>query len=66
MQKVVDEVLESDRGAVLCTHRPVLPMVFDALGLRAGQRGEELAPAEMLVVHVRKGKVVAVERHRTG
>jgi phosphohistidine phosphatase SixA/ADP-ribose pyrophosphatase YjhB (NUDIX family) len=66
VQKVVDKVLEEDRGAVICTHRPVLPMVFDALGLHAGLPGEELAPAEMLVVHVRKGKVVAVERHRTG
>ncbi len=66
VQKVVEEVLERDQGAVFCTHRPVLPLVYDALGLRAGQRGEELDPAEMLVLHVRKGKVVAVERHRTG
>jgi phosphohistidine phosphatase SixA/ADP-ribose pyrophosphatase YjhB (NUDIX family) len=66
VQKVVDELLEAERGAVVCTHRPVLPVVYDALGLRSGQRGEELGMAELLVVHVRKGKVVAVERHRTG
>jgi 8-oxo-dGTP diphosphatase len=66
VQKVVEELLEGDRGAVLCSHRPVLPTVYDALGLRAKQRGEELAPAEMLVVHVRKGGIVAVERHRIG
>ena len=64
--KVVDELLAGDRGAVLCSHRPVLPLVYDALGLRAKQRGDELAPAEMLVVHVRKGKVLSVERHRLG
>jgi 8-oxo-(d)GTP phosphatase len=63
VQKIVDELLGGDRGAVLCSHRPVLPEVYDALGLRAAQRGVELEPAEMLVVHVRKGKVVAVERH---
>ncbi len=63
IQKIVDELLEGGQGGVLCTHRPVLPVVYDALGLRKGQRGEELETAEMLVVHVRKGAVVAVERH---
>lgn len=66
VEKVVEELLEGDQGAVLCSHRPVLPQVYDALGLRAKQRGDELAPAEMLVVHVRKGGIVAVERHRIG
>ncbi|WP_183092512.1 NUDIX hydrolase [Nocardioides stalactiti] len=63
VQRVVDDVLDGDQGAVLCTHRPVLPEVLDALGLRVGSRGEELATAEMLIVHVRKSAVVAVERH---
>ena len=66
VQKVVDELLEGDQGAVICTHRPVLPVVYDALGLLAGEQAEELAPGEMLVVHVRKGGVVSVERHRIG
>jgi 8-oxo-dGTP pyrophosphatase MutT (NUDIX family) len=66
VQKVVDELLEGDQGAVICTHRPVLPVVYEALGLLAGEQAEELAPAEMLVVHVRKGGVVSVERHRIG
>ncbi|KAA1427512.1 NUDIX hydrolase [Nocardioides antri] len=64
IRKIIDEVVDGDEGAVLCTHRPVLPHVYDALGLRPAQRGDELATAEMLVVHVRKGNVVAVERHR--
>jgi 8-oxo-dGTP pyrophosphatase MutT (NUDIX family) len=64
--KVVDELLEGDQGAILCTHRPVLPLVYDAMGLRARQVGDELECAEMLVVHVRKAEIVAVERHRAG
>lgn len=70
VQRVVDELLAADQGSVLCTHRPVLPVVYDALGLlpgeRADERGDQLAPAEMLVVHVHQGGVVAVERHRLG
>ncbi|GAB2854590.1 NUDIX domain-containing protein [Nocardioides pacificus] len=46
-------------GSVLCTHRPVLPLVWDALGLPAVR----LEPGAMLVVHHRKGKVVATELH---
>jgi phosphohistidine phosphatase SixA len=66
VEKVVEELLEGDQGAVICSHRPVLPQVYDALGLRGKQRGDDLAPAEMLVVHVRKGGIVAVERHGIG
>ncbi|MDZ5619979.1 NUDIX hydrolase [Nocardioides bizhenqiangii] len=66
IEKVVAELLEDDQGAVLCSHRPVLPKIYGALGLRARQVGDELDPAEMLVVHVRKSKIVAVERHRIG
>jgi 8-oxo-dGTP diphosphatase len=66
VEKIVEELLDVGRGAVICSHRPILPLVFDALGLRSIQRGTELSPAEMLVVHVRKGSVVAVERHHAG
>lgn len=57
---VVDELLAQDDGAVLCTHRPVLPSVFDALGLDESK----LAPGGMVVCHHRKGKIVATERHQ--
>ena len=57
--RVVDELLDSGEGAVLCTHRPVLPAVFDALGIPE----LHLEPGGMLVVHHRKGKVVATEHH---
>lgn len=60
---VVSELLAAEEGAVLCSHRPVLPLVLDAFGVKKRHRREQLAPAEMLVLHVRKHKVVAVERH---
>ena len=56
--RLVDELLHSGEGAVLCTHRPVLPAVFDAIGVE----DPRLEPGALLVVHHRKGKVVATER----
>lgn len=52
-----------ERGpTVLCTHRPVLPWVFEALGVR----DPKLEKGELLVMHVRKGRIVATERHLPG
>jgi 8-oxo-(d)GTP phosphatase len=59
---VVEELVAGDEGAVLCTHRPVLPKVFDALGLKKPR----LELGEMLVLHLRKGTVVASERQLVG
>jgi len=44
---------------VVCSHRPVLPLVFNALGMRK----LSLDKGEMAVAHLRKGRVVAIERH---
>lgn len=55
--QLVDSLLDGGESSVLCTHRPVLPTVFDALGVP----DVELDPAAMVVVHHRKGKVVASE-----
>ena len=57
--RLVDELVTAEEGAVICSHRPVLPAVFDALGVPAAA----LEPGEMLVVHLRQGKVQATERH---
>ena len=57
--RVIDELIDSGEGAVVCTHRPVLPAVFDALGIPE----QHLEPGGMLVAHHRKGKVIATERH---
>jgi 8-oxo-dGTP diphosphatase len=45
---------------VLCTHRPVLPLVYAALGVPE----RKLEVGSMLVVHHRRGQVVAVEHHQ--
>ncbi|ANH38135.1 Diadenosine hexaphosphate hydrolase [Nocardioides dokdonensis FR1436] len=56
---LVDDLHAGRRGIVLCTHRPVLPMVFEALGVD----DPGLAPGEMVVVHLRRGRVLATEQH---
>ncbi len=57
--EIVDELLHAGEGSVLCTHRPVLPSVFDALGIDE----IHLEPGGLLVVHHRKGKILATEHH---
>ena len=52
-------LLETKEAAVVCTHRPLIPWVFDALGLDQ----QSLDPGSMVVVHHRRAKVVAVEHH---
>ena len=54
---LVGALLEARESTVLCTHRPVLPTVLDALRLP----DTALEPGAMLVVHHRKGRVVATE-----
>jgi 8-oxo-dGTP diphosphatase len=62
--EVVDELLHSREGSVLCSHRPVLPAVFDTMRLdRLGVEGLTLEPAQLLVVHHHGGTPVAVELH---
>lgn len=55
----VEAVLTTKEPTVLCTHRPVLPWVFEALGLEP----TALEPGAMFVVHHRDGWVVATEQH---
>jgi 8-oxo-dGTP diphosphatase len=52
-------VLDSSRPTVICSHRPVLPDLLDLLHVSE----EPLSPAEVVVVHHRKGRVAATERH---
>ena len=54
----VARLLEERVPAVLCTHRPVLPMVLETLGLEP----TPLDPAAAVVVHHRHGRIVAIER----
>lgn len=57
VEDAVEELLESGESAVVCTHRPVLPAVFEALGLE----GSRLDPAGMVVLHHRDGVPLRVE-----
>ena len=59
VRAVVDDLLAGGEDAVLCTHRPVLPLVFDCLGVEAIAQ----ATGELVVAHHRGGRVRAVERH---
>lgn len=56
---LVDEVLGTKKPTVLCTHRPVLPWFFEHLDMPA----VPLQPGEFVVVHHRRGEIVASERH---
>jgi 8-oxo-dGTP pyrophosphatase MutT (NUDIX family)/phosphohistidine phosphatase SixA len=56
---LVDDLVGSGEDALLCTHRPVLPSVYDALGIAR----EHHRTGELVVVHHRDGRVRAIERH---
>lgn len=58
--EIIDALIEEGKRTVLCTHRPVLPDVFFTLGLA----DPRLEPGHLLLVHHRKGRVVATETHQ--
>jgi 8-oxo-dGTP diphosphatase len=74
-RRQVQRLLDRGRPAVLCTHRPVLPQVFDVLreaaprdvGAEVPAKDPFLAPGEVLVAQVLAAgphRVVSVERHQ--
>ena len=73
--KVVKKLLEADKAAVLCSHRPALPTILDVLA-KHGTPAQEirihearaLEPGSLIVVHMhtdKKGtrRIVDVETH---
>ena len=58
VQRSVEALLDRKPPVVLCTHRPTLPWIFEAIGMDP----YDLAPGEGVVVHHRKGAVLAVEK----
>jgi 8-oxo-(d)GTP phosphatase len=60
VERHVTRLLDHAEPAVLCTHRPVLPWVYEVLGVP----NPKLEAGALLVVHHRRGRVVAVDRHR--
>jgi 8-oxo-dGTP pyrophosphatase MutT (NUDIX family)/phosphohistidine phosphatase SixA len=78
-EKVVHDLVTDGRSAVLCTHRPALPTIVDALSNygTAAQAAAlvditALAPGEMTVVHMTTGKtsltrrIVSIETYAPG
>jgi len=71
--RLVGKLLAKDRPVLLCTHRPVLSTVLEAVAAHASEgvagalpvHDPYLGPGEVLVAHVARGtgRVVAVERH---
>lgn len=57
--RLLDELIAAREAAVVCTHRPVLPLFFAHLDIPV----VPLQPGELVVVHHRKGQLVASERH---
>lgn len=57
--EIVDGLFDRP-SAALCTHRPVFPHVFEALGMEP----VKLDPAALLVLHHRDGEIVSLEHHR--
>lgn len=55
----MDALLRSDEPMVVCSHRPVLPSLFTALGVR----DPGLKPGAFVVVHREQGQVRATEHH---
>jgi 8-oxo-dGTP diphosphatase len=59
VDKLVHELLTVKEPLVLCTHRPVLPDVFETMGVEP----RALDAGAMAVAHHRRGTVVALELH---
>jgi 8-oxo-dGTP pyrophosphatase MutT (NUDIX family)/phosphohistidine phosphatase SixA len=59
ISREVGRVMEGGKRIALCSHRPVLPVIFESIGIEA----VALEPAGVVVVHRREGKVVALEQH---
>ena len=57
MRDCVGPLLARKKRVVVCTHRPVLPWVFEALDLPE----VKLSPGQMVVVHRFAGRVLASE-----
>ena len=55
----IQKLLSAKAPVVLCTHRPVLPWVFEGLGIER----RKLEPGSLFVAHHRRDRVVAVEQH---
>lgn len=58
VERSVASLLDRKKPVVLSSHRPTLPWIFDAIGTDV----HDLAPGQAIVVHHRKGTVIATEK----
>jgi len=58
-RKLLGDLMTTPGPSVLCSHRPVLPDLFELLDISE----EPLVPSELVVCHHRKGAIFATERH---
>ena len=78
-EKVVHDLVEDGRSVVLCTHRPALPTIVDAIASYGNaaqaatlQATLALAPGDMTVIHMTREKagvkrrIVSVETYTPG
>ena len=59
VRRLVRAALHSDRRVAICSHRPVLPLMFEALDIAS----VGLPPGGVVVVHRKGGHVVDLEQH---
>lgn len=59
LRKLMKGLLDSRKRVAVCSHRPVLPYIFKAIGLDP----VPLETSGFFVVHRRKGKVIDLEHH---
>jgi 8-oxo-dGTP diphosphatase len=78
-EKVIHDLIEDGRSVVVCTHRPALPTIVDAVSTygtpaHAASLGETLAlaPGDMTVIHMSREKaglkrrIVSIETYSPG
>jgi 8-oxo-dGTP diphosphatase len=73
-KKLVHKLVDSGKGTVICTHRPALPTIVEALGVYGNKEQRKeledvlvMQPAQLFVLHMSKAsgkkspKIVAIE-----
>ena len=61
MQRLIKQTIDSGAPLAVCGHRPVLPVMLNALGIP----DRPMQPGAVIVAHLgRKGETLAVEHHR--
>jgi 8-oxo-dGTP diphosphatase len=72
----VEDLFDSKDSALICSHRPALPIILETLGTRATASLKDslltlttLMPGELAVIRMTKGenpKFISLERHYIG